>query len=208
MTINTMNEKNIQFNNRLTITVIFLLFCTPFLASWLLLKYTNVTEHSGQSNHGELISPPRPLPDMQLIDPLSDTNAGILRGKWSLFYIVDDFCNHVCLDNLYRMRQIHMAAGKYSLRIQRAILITHATRDDPAQVFKDYAGQRLLNTNGVNIDKFLEKFQLVNGEQPEQKHRLYIIDPLGNLMMSYPPDADPGGIIKDLNRLLKASHIG
>ena len=203
-----MNEKNTKFNNRTTIIVIVLLFCAPLLASWLLLKYTNITELHRQTNHGNLISPPRPLPDIILIDPLSDTNEGKLHGKWSLFYIVDDFCDQVCLDNLYRMRQIHMAAGKNSLRVQRAILITHDTGDNPAQVFKDYAGQRLLSTNGMNIGEFLEKFNLNDEGQPGQKHRLYIIDPLGNLMMSYPADADPGGIIKDLNQLLKASHIG
>lgn len=208
MVIKAMNEKNIKLNNRLVITVIVLLFSAPLLASWLLLKYTEITEFRRQTNHGDLISPPRPLPDIKLIDPLSDTNDGKLHGKWSLFYIVDDFCDQACLDNLYRMRQIHMAAGKYSLRVQRAILITHSTSDDPAQVFKDYAGQRLLSTNGINIGEFLEKFHLKDERQPEQKHRLYIIDPLGNLMMSYPPDADPGGIIKDLSQLLKASHIG
>lgn len=203
-----MKENNIKSNNRLIITVIFLLFFAPLLASWLLLKYTDISELGGQTNHGELISPPRSLPDMKLVDPLSATNEGQLHGKWSLFYIVDDFCDQACLDNLYRMRQIHMAAGKYSLRVQRALLITHATSDDPAQVFKDYAGQRLLGTSEINMGEILEKFQLEDGELPELQHRLYIIDPLGNLMMSFPPDADPGGIIKDLNRLLKASHIG
>jgi cytochrome oxidase Cu insertion factor (SCO1/SenC/PrrC family) len=38
--------------------------------------------------------------------------------------------------------------------------------------------------------------------------RVYIIDPLGNLMMYYPPGAEPGGMLKDLQKLLKYSQIG
>ena len=36
----------------------------------------------------------------------------------------------------------------------------------------------------------------------------YISDPLGNLMMSYPADINPKGILKDLKKLLRASRIG
>jgi hypothetical protein len=37
---------------------------------------------------------------------------------------------------------------------------------------------------------------------------IYVVDPLGNLMMRYPEDPDPGRVIKDLERLLKLSRIG
>ncbi len=38
--------------------------------------------------------------------------------------------------------------------------------------------------------------------------RVYLVDPLGNLLMSYVPGAPPEGMIKDLERLLRLSHIG
>jgi hypothetical protein len=37
---------------------------------------------------------------------------------------------------------------------------------------------------------------------------IYVIDPLGNLMMSFPRDPDPSKILKDLQRLLRLSQIG
>jgi hypothetical protein len=37
---------------------------------------------------------------------------------------------------------------------------------------------------------------------------IYLIDPLGNLMMSYAPDAKPKGMLEDMKRLLRLSHIG
>jgi len=38
--------------------------------------------------------------------------------------------------------------------------------------------------------------------------RVYLIDPLGNLMMSYAPDAKPKGMLEDMKRLLRLSQIG
>ena len=37
---------------------------------------------------------------------------------------------------------------------------------------------------------------------------IYLVDPLGNLMMRFPRDPDPARMIKDLKRLLKYSRIG
>jgi hypothetical protein len=37
---------------------------------------------------------------------------------------------------------------------------------------------------------------------------IYLVDPLGNLMMRFPPDPDPARVIKDLQRLLRASSFG
>jgi hypothetical protein len=38
--------------------------------------------------------------------------------------------------------------------------------------------------------------------------RIYLVDPIGNLVLSYPPDADPSGMRKDLARLLHLSQLG
>jgi hypothetical protein len=38
--------------------------------------------------------------------------------------------------------------------------------------------------------------------------RVYLIDPIGNLVLSYAPDADPTGMRKDLARLLRLSQVG
>ena len=37
---------------------------------------------------------------------------------------------------------------------------------------------------------------------------IYLVDPLGNLMMRFPRDPDPSKMIKDLQRLLKYSRVG
>jgi len=37
---------------------------------------------------------------------------------------------------------------------------------------------------------------------------IYLVDPLGNLMLRFPAQVDPKGMMKDLRLLLKASQIG
>jgi len=54
----------------------------------------------------------------------------------------------------------------------------------------------------------LEPFPSYDGVPVAAAGRIYLVDPLGNLMMSYPGDAPPKSILTDLERLLKLSHIG
>jgi len=37
---------------------------------------------------------------------------------------------------------------------------------------------------------------------------LYVVDPLGNLMMRYPREPDPSRMLKDLQRLLRVAGFG
>ena len=47
-----------------------------------------------------------------------------------------------------------------------------------------------------------------DGVSPVAAARVYLVDPLGNLMLSYAPDANPKGMLDDLKRLLRLSHVG
>lgn len=182
-------------------------FCAPFILSWWYINYTDVIEEGKKSNHGDLIIPARPLPDLELFDPLDGERTGKLHGKWSFFYIANESCDQTCIDNLYRMRQLRWTAGKDDHRVQRVLLIT-GNKIPAKEIFKEYAGQWLVKKDVINIDFLLKNFRLTEQDQPEKMQRLYIVDPLGNLMMSYPGTAEPRGIIKDLKKLLKTSKIG
>jgi len=203
-----MSEEKSHIKNRLIIITLILIFSGPMLVSWWLFNYTDVMEKGSRGNHGDLIIPPKPLPNIRLIDPLSEINSGQLHGKWSLFYITGDHCDQICIDLLYRMRQIRLAVGKHYHRVQRVLLMAKESDAGHIQISKEYKGQWLVATDDINLNEFLGNFHLVDIESSKRKDRLYLIDPLGNLMMSYSVDADPIGIIKDLKRLLKASRIG
>jgi len=55
----------------------------------------------------------------------------------------------------------------------------------------------------------IEGTQIVSFKDPSfSRDYIYLIDPLGNLMLRFPRDPDPSRMVKDLQRLLKASRIG
>ena len=202
------NENDSGTGNRLTFFLLLFVFCIPVLGAWWLLNFSDVVEEGNKSNHGDLIMPPRPLPDLVLNDPLTEAREGKLYGKWSLFYITKDGCDAPCLENLYRMRQVRLATGKHDHRVQRVLMVLTGNDKGLKEQFKEYAGQWVVDVEGLDVKRLLENFRFLENEQPAEKNRLYIVDPLGNLMMRYSPDADPIGIIEDLKHLLNASLIG
>ncbi len=198
-----MNSKQ---KNTLTLVVIIVAFLSPMALSYWLLNQQEVLDARGGSNKGDLIEPPRPIDNLQLLDPVANEKYR-LHGKWNLTYVTDT-CDDACANNLYRMRQIHIAMDKHSLRVQRVLLATQTEVSALMTMLNDYAGQRVIVEPTLDRTVLLKKFMLGNGDQPIEAQRIYIIDPLGNLMMSYPPDINPRGIMKDLKKLIKASRIG
>ena len=201
------------------IIILCVVFALPPLLSWYLFNYTDLGQNaSGGSQHGVLIVPPRPLPDWPLIDPAGDSAGdpvgdpasdpgGIgLHGKWTLLSLLHGNCAHSCARNLYKMRQLRLATGKHARRVQRALLVANGNPDalSPAQL-QEYPGQLLLFPAAADITTW---FALSDADNPFTPGRLYLVDPQGNLMMSYADTTEPKGIIKDLTRLLKYSRGG
>lgn len=200
-------SEDVKNKNRLTIILVVILFVSPLILSWVVFNYTDFLEIRGMSNKGELIDPPRPLGDLALIDPLNDERKDSLFGKWTLAYVTQ-YCEKTCLDNIYRMRQIHVAMDKHSLRIQKALLLTEQSVDELKEKLKDFRGQQIINTEMIDANELLKQFQLDETDNPVEAGRIYIIDPLGNLMMSYQPETNPRDIYTDLKKLLRGSRIG
>lgn len=157
------------------------------------------------THHGQLITPPL---DMAKLDLPNDQQ--LWRGHWLLMYVNPaQSCDKTCEKMLYNIRQIRTATGKNSDRVMRAIVTFAAKSPDPHL-------QQLLQTefNGtLHLTPSRAVFvSLLQGNPSEklamQQGSIYLVDPLGNIMMFYPLDADPMGIFKDLSRLLKLSHIG
>ena len=161
-------------------------------------------------NYGELVQPARPLADVDLttLDGRR-TSLSALRGKWNLVYFGPADCLSPCTDNLYKMRQIVAAQGKEAGRVARVFVVTDSKALDWLRyTLKDYPGMEIFTGPAAAVRALAEQFVLPGGGPPDRLHRVYVVDPLGNLMMSYPADADPSRMNKDLSFLLKASHIG
>ncbi|MBT7952379.1 MAG: hypothetical protein HN764_12195 [Gammaproteobacteria bacterium] len=195
---------------RLSVLGLLLIFASPILVSWWLLNYTDYSRDDAVASHGDLIVPPRPLQNIALIELAKQSNQQhSLHGKWSLIYLNEGGCEKDCGDNLYKMRQLRLAVGEYAPRIQRVLVNTGVVASPLSDdMLEHFPGQLLLIAEEHAQLSSLKIFARTKEENPVLKKRLYLIDPLGNLMMSYPADTEPAGIIKDLKRLLRYSRIG
>jgi len=202
-----MSEESRNKRNKITIVLVVLAFTSPLILSWFVFYHTNFLENRGMSNHGELIVPPRPIVDLSLIDPIKVDRKESLHGKWSMVYVTRS-CDKLCVDNVYRMRQIHIAMDKHSLRVQKVLLLTQQHAMELSDLLVNYAGQQVINTDLIDTNALLDKFRLTSSDNPLEARRIYIIDSLGNLMMSFEPDANPRDIMQDLKKLFRASRIG
>jgi cytochrome oxidase Cu insertion factor (SCO1/SenC/PrrC family) len=162
------------------------------------------------ANYGELVQPARPIADatLQTLDK-KKIRFSEWRGKWTLITFSPAECLSPCEKTLYNLRQVVAAQGEEAKRVQSVFIVT----DPKALVWlhyaiKDYPDMLVIVGPMEDVRTLARQFVLPDGSPPEGSQRIYLVDPLGNLMMSYPPGADPTGLRKDLARLLRISQIG
>ncbi len=190
--------------NRLLLLFIILLFVIPLATAWLLVDRW---QSDNTTNHGQLLNPVQPTPplNLQLADG-GTLDTAYLRGRWTLLYIGNSRdCDENCRTGLYKIRQVRLALGKDMNRAQTlfamdelpdAKLRSWLDREHPAMT----RGR----ADAVTLAFFAEAFPgaTSTGEW------IYLIDPLGNLLMRYNVESDAKGILDDLKHLLKLSTIG
>lgn len=191
-------------NARIKLILLFLLFAAPFILAWLAFHFW---KPSSFTNKGMLLNPVVQLADT----PTRMEAAGVstkkwseleaLNGKWVLLHVGDLPCDAACEARLVDMRQVHAALGKNQPRVQRAFIVRRGALD-PA-----FAARvpDLIWIGGPEVNAALAK-ALPEGQPVGEL--LFIVDPLGNVMMRHGPGADLKGVVKDMERLLKASRIG
>jgi hypothetical protein len=187
-----------------TMTLLLAIFLTPMLAAWL--AYAKGYFLSGNTvNHGTLLTPSLSLTHFLVMNGAGQNVVPALRGKWTLVYITQQLDSNLTKRNLYYMRQIRQATGKDQGRITRAIASLQANSQ-----FDHWLKSSFPGTDHFIISR--EKFSELKSNLPEklalQQGWLYLVDPLGNMILVYTPNASPRGIFKDLQRVLKVSQIG
>ena len=183
--------------SRATLWLIVALCIAPVAASYVAYYLAPPARHT---NYGELMDvAPLPNPRMRLVDG-SAFEVSQLRGKWILLTVDTAQCDDACQRKLLVLRQLRLTQGKNSERVERVWLIN----DEAAiaeSVTADFRGTWLVRAAGSELLARLP----AAGAHAEY---IYVVDPLGNIVLRYPRDAEPGRMIKDLTRLLKTSRIG
>lgn len=195
--LDSINSKN-QRKGRVIFLMMLTFFVVPIIAVVLMFKFN--FKPAGESR-GELITPPKLI---QTTAILQDSNGKDSHhfwvDKWNMVYVTDT-CEAACMKRLRDMRQIHVSLYKDIPRAQR-VLITNV--QDLSRIKKDFPDLTVINQPAADIKTLSAQFNL-NGENALESNRLYFVDPLGHMMMSYPESADPIDIRKDIARLLKFS---
>jgi len=195
---------------RTALILIALLFLAPAVTAWLVHKAAEHGWWTGSTtNKGTLIQPPRTLTlPAELRDPKGGAfPQAFLQGKWTLLYVGNGACGAVCRRSLYTLRQVRLAQGENIRRVQRLFLATDTSAADLRQALAAYPDLAVALVPEAQAER-LASLLRVDKTAMQGADRVYLVDPLGNLMMYYPPGADPRGMIKDLERLLKYSHVG
>lgn len=196
-----MEQNKQQRKGRWKLFAVIAICASPLIASYLTYY---VIKPESRTNYGELIDPrAHPMPALQTATLDGQrTELGALKGKWIMLQAGGAECAEPCMKRLHDTRQLRLAQGKDMDRIERVWLITD---DKPLEtvLIREYDGMHMLRANETIL-----KTWLPTEAATTVVDHIYLIDPLGNLMMRFPKDADPAKVKKDIGKLLKASAIG
>jgi hypothetical protein len=174
-----------------TLLLLAALCIAPVLASYAVYY---LFPRSAQVNYGTLLAT-APAPAIEGTKLDGDAFRLLdLRGRWVLLVTDAAGCDAKCERALYATRQARTMQGREQDRVVRVWLVTGSAR--PAQ-------EILAQHPGLVVARVSEGGVALPGGRG-----IWLVDPLGNLVLSYPDDPDIKGLANDLTRLLRASSIG
>ena len=179
-------------SSKRTLIILCALFFVP-LASSFILYYGIGWRPAGGTNHGELLVPVRQMPPA----------AEPLLKKWALVYVGDGGCDTDCEQALVFARQMRLMLNKEMSRMNRAFLVT-GNCCDLDYIDREHEGLKVYDVSEPQV------YEQLMGVLPQDdlRHWLFVVDPLGNIVMRYDVRKSPRGLLDDLKKLLKLSHIG
>jgi cytochrome oxidase Cu insertion factor (SCO1/SenC/PrrC family) len=202
------SEKKAQISGRKIFIIMALIFALPFtVAATLHLLNLKPASHS----YGNLVQPVIALKAPVLNDAQGKPFASQQwLKKWSIVSVYADSCEAGCQAQVHLLKQVHIAMNKDIKRIQRVLLMPVTVNADVLSgLQKQYPDLVILAGADAATTEFSKQFNLpINDVSKNLAGRIYLVDPLGNLMMTYPADLNPKGLRSDLTRLLKNSWAG
>ena len=211
--MSVVTPSDLRARNLRTLAVLAALFLAPLVLAFFT-YYGTDWRPSAHVNHGRLFTPAPPLPEvaLQRID-LDDRalarGAGgssvvppVFRAHWSLVYVGDGSCGAACREALNVMRQTRLALNSDMTRVERVFLVVGACCDRDF-LAHEHGGLQVLDASAPQAGTLIARFPAEGRE-----HTLFVVDPLGNLVMSYDARENPRGLLQDLQKLLRLSHIG
>ena len=194
--------------NKNRLLIIFALFLIPLAvaSTWYALLPDNYRP-GRTTNNGNLIQPVYPVQNFEQQTKEGGTFGGKdLEKKWTLVHLVEGVCDEACSKWLYNTRQLRIALAEDMDRVQRLTVVdSEPSSTENGKMWESHPDMEVIIAAKGGL---AEQIKTHTSAQDYPKHSIYLIDPLGNLMMQFSPALNPKKLMKDLEKLLKLSHIG
>lgn len=178
------------------LALLFVFFAAPIVAAWVAFLGWRP---DARTNYGTLL-PPTPLEHTAGRAFGAPYDLAHLDGKWRMLVIAPAACEAPCGQLLYLMRQTRIAQGREQDRIERIWVV----EDGGAPAAAALDRQEGLIVWTPDTPAFVRQFPAPDSPRAH----IYLVDPLGNLMLRFPAQPEPKRMMKDLKLLLKASQVG
>lgn len=195
------------WRNRLLIFSIALICIIPFSFAWYLAKNPQLIKYRQKTNFGHLVTPARPVDyDLFTLAPVTTVeNLPEIKGHWVMLQIVaDPVCGENCKLSLQKTEKVRLLLSKDIPRVRRLLVFPGNASPDAMQELAKLDQSLLIA--GLSEALRLRLQDAVGG--PLADGMVLLLDPQTNVMMWYEPGADPSGMLRDLQRLLRISQIG
>jgi hypothetical protein len=188
--------QEVRARNLRTVALLGALFLIPLVAAFYM-YYGASWRPAQRTNHGELITPVRQLPRAS-----ATYGATTFTHTWSLVYVGAGSCNDVCKGALYVMQQTQLGLNHDMHRVQRVFVAT-----GPSALQEPFASEHpglvIINAVRPDTEELVRQFP-----EEDRAYAVFVVDPLGNLMMRFDTRENPKGLREDLIKLLTLSNIG
>lgn len=185
---------------RFKMMVVLLLCAAPVIASYITYYFIRP---EGRLNYGELIEPQKPIPSLMAQDLNGNAvNLQSLKDQWLLISVSGAACNAQCQHHLYLQRQLREGLGKDKDRVEWLWLITDEAEIDKA-LLPALKTATVLRISHAQLTTWLDA-----SSQKNLSDHLYLVDPIGNWMMRFPPQPDMANaakVKKDIEKVLRST---
>jgi hypothetical protein len=190
-------DENLRRKNRRAFLLLAAIFLGTPLAAFVAFRYTDLGK-GATVNRGRLIEPPQALEVGTL--PRVGGEAITWRDAWTMVRVEEAACGEACRADLHTSHQVWLLTNRDQVRVRRA-LISGAADADHAALTTLEPELAVLDARDPGVAAVAARLRAGDAAAG-----LYLIDPFGNLMMTYPSPLDPKGLQADLKRLLKLSE--
>lgn len=203
-----MSEEKNLWVTKAKLLALFGVFGLPLVAALIVARMSDggLPAFVGTTNHGDLMQPPVALRDWVLETPageaFSEAVLADVEEEWTLVYFSPDGCDRTCQDQVYSMRQLRLMLGRNALHVDRLFVYGGLQQKEIDSVQEVFPEMEMATGDKSALETVASQLKQPGHDGDD---RLYLVDPVGQAMMSFAPDMKPRLIYKDLKKLIKVT---